>query len=282
MMVISLLGALGVLLVFDGLTRRGDASGWRALARADSWVQEAAIGSLTAARLLALSLVAGAVGALGIAGLTASLVPAVAVGLCCAYLPPAMVAARRRRRRRRFREAWPDAISAMVAAVRAGMSLPEVCVEVAERGPKDLQGAFGAFASAYRASGRFSESLERLRSHAADPIADRVVVALRLANEVGGTDLVRVLRALGDLVRQDLQTRREIEARWSWTVTAARLAAAAPWIVLVVMATRPEAASVYDSTAGIATIGAGLVATVIGYRLMLRAGSLPDDRRLGR
>ncbi|MEA2510448.1 MAG: tight adherence protein, partial [Actinomycetota bacterium] len=120
----------------------------------------------------------------------------------------------------------------------------------------------------------------RLRDELADPIADRVVAALALTYEVGGTELIRVLRSLSDFVREDLRVRREIEARWSWTVTAARTAAAAPWIVLLLMATRPEAAAAYNSSAGAVVIGAGGVATIVGYRLMLRAARLPDERRL--
>jgi tight adherence protein B len=114
----------------------------------------------------------------------------------------------------------------------------------------------------------------------ADPIADRVIAALILTYEVGGTELVRVLRSLGDFVREDLRVRKEIEARWSWTVTAARVAAAAPWIVLLLMATRPEAAAAYNSSSGMAVIGGGAVATIVGYRLMLRASRLPEERRL--
>ncbi|MGH2736073.1 MAG: type II secretion system F family protein, partial [Actinomycetota bacterium] len=72
-----------------------------------------------------------------------------------------------------------------------------------------------------------------------------------------------------------------IEARWSWTVTAARVAAGAPWIVLLMMSTRPEAALAYNSPAGAVTIIAGAIATIVGYRLMLRAGHLPEQRRLG-
>jgi tight adherence protein B len=137
-----------------------------------------------------------------------------------------------------------------------------------------------AFASSYRASGSFRIALDRLRQELADPIADRVVAALALTHEVGGTDLVRVLRTLGDFVREDIRVRKEIEARWSWTVTAARVAAGAPWIVLLLMSTRPEAAMAYNSASGVVVITVGALTTILGYRLMLRAARLPEDRRL--
>jgi tight adherence protein B len=144
----------------------------------------------------------------------------------------------------------------------------------------ELKEGFASFASTYRASGSFAAGLTRLRTELSDPVADRVAIALGLAYEVGGTDLVRVLRALGDFIREDIRIRKEIEARWSWTVTAARVAAAAPWVVLLLMSTRPEAAAAYDSSAGAMVIASGAMATIAGYRLMLRAARLPQEHRL--
>ena len=91
---------------------------------------------------------------------------------------------------------------------------------------------------------------------------------------------MRVLRTLGNFVREDIRVRKEIEARWSWTVTAARVAAGAPWLVLLLMSTRPEAAIAYNSASGVVVVIAGAAATILGYRLMLRAARLPEDRRL--
>ena len=65
------------------------------------------------------------------------------------------------------------------------------------------------------------------------PVGDRVVEALRVAREVGGGDLGPLLRALSGYSRDDLRTRAELESRQSWTVNAARLAVAAPWVVLL-------------------------------------------------
>ncbi len=170
----------------------------------------------------------------------------------------------------------------MIAAVRSGVSLPEACTSLTERGPEGLREGWLSFASTYRATGSFRAGLERLVSTLADPVADRVSAALSIAQDVGGTELVRVLRAVGDFVRDDLRVRKEIEARWSWTVTAARVAAAAPWVVLLLMSTRPESAAAYNTPNGVLVISIGAAATVIGYRLMLRAARLPEDRRLTR
>jgi len=214
------------------------------------------------------------------AGITSSLIVSSALGTAALWLPLALLRTRADKRRRRFGDAWPDAIATLIAAVRAGVALPEACVGLTKRGPGELSPGFEAFTATYRATGSFAAALHRLREVLSDPVADRVAVSLALAHEVGGTDLVRVLRAIGDFVREDLRVRKEVEARWSWTVTAARVAAAAPWIVLLMMSTRPEAADAYDSITGAAIIAAGATATLIGYRLMLRAARLPQEPRL--
>ena len=60
-----------------------------------------------------------------------------------------------------------------------------------------------------------------------------------MAREVGGTELPSVLRDLAVHLRADLALRAEVEARQSWVTGAGKLGLAAPWIVLVLLATRP-------------------------------------------
>ena len=72
---------------------------------------------------------------------------------------------------------------------------------------------------------------------------------------------------------------REVEARQSWIRGAAVLGVAAPWIVLGLLAMRPEGAAAYGSPEGIALIVAGAVLSLVAYRIMLRLGRLPEPRR---
>lgn len=277
---VAALAAMGLLLVYDGIARpprrRDGTRLWRSL---DAVAAESGVRGLNGARLLAAS-AGAATGALVLAaGVTGSFVVAVAASIPAAGLPGSIARRRRDARRRRLREQWPDALATLIAGVRAGVSLPECCAGLAERGPDGIRPGAEAFASTYRATGSFAAALRALQDDLADPVADRVAAALTLAHDAGGTDLVRVLRALADFLREDTRVRREVEARWSWTVTAARVAAAAPWVVLLLMASRPEAARAYDSASGAVVIAAGAACTVLGYRLMLRAARLPEEKR---
>lgn len=212
--------------------------------------------------------------------LSSTLPVALTFGLMAAYLPFALLSGRMRRRQAELAEAWPDAVDNLASAVRAGMSLAEAVSGLAVRGPEPLRPAFDAFARDYQTSGRFGDCLDRLKVRLADPVGDRVVEGLRVAREVGGGDLGRLLRNLSGHLRDDARTRAELEARQSWAVNGARLAVAAPWLVLLLLCFQREVIARYASTAGVFVLGAGAAGCVLAYRVMLRIGRLPSDKRV--
>ncbi len=201
-------------------------------------------------------------------------------GLLAGILPIAVLRERGRRRLREHAELWPDAVDNLASAVRAGLSLPEAVMQLGERGPEGLRPAFVRFARDYQSTGRFETALDRLKNHLADPTGDRVVEALRLARDVGGGDLGRMLRSLSAFLRDDLRTRNEIESRQSWTVNAARLAVAAPWIVLVAMSLQGDVLVRFATGTGTVILLGGAAVCVVAYRLMLWLGRLPGERRV--
>lgn len=179
-----------------------------------------------------------------------------------------------------LRELWPEAVDNLGSAVRAGMSLPEAISALAVRGPAPLQPAFGRFGTAYRASGRFASCLDSLKADLADPVGDRVCETLRVAREVGGSDLGSVLRTLSELLRADARTRSELETRQGWIVNAARLAVAAPWLVLLLLGTQSATLQAYNTAAGTIVLIVGAVVCFVAYRIMLRIGRLPVEARV--
>jgi len=205
---------------------------------------------------------------------------ALAFGVMAGYAPFVVVAGRVRRRQAELAEVWPDAVDNLASAVRAGMSLAEAVSGLAVRGPEPLREAFDQFALDYQVSGRFGESLDRLKERLADPTGDRVVEGLRVAREVGGGELGRLLRNLSGYLRDDARTRSEMEARQAWTVNGARLAVAAPWIVLLFMSFQSEVIRRYASPAGVLVLAVGAATCLVAYRLMMRLGRLPTERRI--
>jgi tight adherence protein B len=211
-----------------------------------------------------------------------SQVPAIGLvfGSMAAALPIAVLNGRASRRLREHAAVWPDAVDNLTSAVRAGLSLPEALIQLGERGPDQLRDSFVQFGRDYQSTGRFHESLDLLKDRLSDPVGDRVVEALRIAREVGGGDLGRMLRSLSGFLRDDLRTRGELESRQSWTVNGARLAVAAPWLVLLLMCVQGAVVQRFATGLGLAVLLTGAALCAVAYRLMMWIGRLPTDRRI--
>jgi tight adherence protein B len=273
---------VGLLLIFRAITvpaetiRRSPAAG----TGIRTLLQEAGVSTVSPLGLVSSALVCGLVVGLVVLGVSRTPPVAAAFAVIAAYAPIAVLRGRVRRRRLEFAEVWPEAVDNLASAIRAGLSLPEALTQLGERGPEPLREPFRGFGRDYLATGRFAECLDRLKDELADPVGDRVIEALRIAREVGGGDLGRMLRALSRFLRDDVRTRSELESRQAWVVNGARLAAAAPWAVLLALSMQPEVIGRYRSAAGVIVLVVGGGACLIAYRLMVRLGRLPPERRV--
>ena len=249
-------------------------------ARLQDDITQAGYASVSPGNVLTASLLAGVL-VFALMQATTRVVPvAVCFGVMAAYAPIALVRMRARSRRAQLRDLWPDAVDNIASGVRAGLALPEALSQLAIRGPDELRPAFAAFAEDYRTTGRFQDCLDRLKDRLADPVGDRLVESLRIAREVGGSDLGRLLRTLSTFLREDARTRAELETRQGWTINAARLASAAPWIVLAMMSFQRDSLRAYSSPGGVVVLLIGAGVTVVAYRLMVRIGRLPQEERV--
>jgi tight adherence protein B len=274
------LGSGLLLLWWACWARPDDASDRRRPAWLAQWTIDVQAAGVSTAVVLAATAACALASALLL--LTVTGVPALAAcgAAIAGWLPVAVVRRRARLRHARLREVWPEVVDNLSSAVRAGLSLPEALAQLSVRGPEVLRPAFARFAHEYRATGRLSTALDVLQDELADPVGDRIVVAIRIARDTGGSDLGRLLRTLSGFLRQDARLRSELEGRQGWTVNAARLAVAAPWVVLLVLATRPESVAAYRSPSGALVLLVGAVVCLLSYRVMLWIARLPDERRV--
>jgi tight adherence protein B len=243
-------------------------------------IAEAGIEAVTPRQLLATCAGIGMSVALVFLVISRTWPVALAFGAFAAYAPVALLRRRVRQRLSELRDVWPDAVDNLASAVRAGLSLPEALTQLGVRGPEALRRPFARFGEDYRASGRFSACLDRLKDRLADPTGDRICESLRIAREVGGSDLGRLLRTLSSFLRDDARTRAELETRQGWVVNAARLAVAAPWLLLGLLSLQTESVRAYNAPGGWVVLAVGAATCLVAYRLMLRLGRLPEDGRV--
>lgn len=277
---LGLLLGLGLLLLVLPPRLAGSSARDRSAGPLRRRLDAAGLGDVAVARVVATcagSAIAGAV-----VMLVASGSPAVAVGFAvlAGWLPLGALGRRASRRRRALTAAWPDAVDDLASSVRAGMSLSDALAALADRGPAALRPAFARFAADHRVTGSFGTCLDRLKTDLSDPVGDRVVEALRLARDVGGTELGRLLRTLSAVLREEARTRAELEARQGWAVNAARLAVAAPWATLAFLSLRPGALAAYDSTGGLLVLAVSAGTSALAYAVMRRIGRLPGEERV--
>lgn len=248
--------------------------------RIDGLIHAAGIPRLTRSGLVGTCVGSSVVVAAGALIVTAMPMVAVLAGFGAASVPIVLLRRRIAQQSKARQQAWPDAVDQLASAVRAGLALPEAVADLSRRGPAPLRVSFTEFDAEYRASGSFTRALDALQDALADSVADRVCASLRIARDVGGSDLGQVLRTLSALLREDLRTRGEIAARQSWTVNAARMSVAAPWVTLALLSTRPEAVAAFTTWTGTALLAAAAVVSLVAYRLMRMLGRLSTPERV--
>jgi tight adherence protein B len=176
--------------------------------------------------------------------------------------------------------AWPEVIDHLMSGIQSGLSLTESLAGLSTRGPEILRPAFNEFRTSLYRHGDINEAISELKELFHNHGSDQIFEALLVSKSLGGSELLAILRTLGDFLRQDLALRREIEVKHGWIKNSAHLSAAAPWILLLLLSTQPTTAAAYSTSAGIAILIAGLVMTAIAYVWMNRLGRLPQTPRV--
>jgi len=214
-------------------------------------------------------------------GVLGVVVPALAIGTLCAAIPARAEQSNIHRRETAHNDRWPDFITYMRSSVAAGSTLPDAFVDAGHR----IGHEFSRYADVvqYENSfgGGFVAALAQLRHELEDPVSDRVLATVAIAQQTGGRRVGDVLSALGSSVADDIRLKKAHDAALTeqrWTATVALVA---PWALLSLsILTNPQAAFAFRSPEGSLIVLGGLVATGLGWVLARRASRLRADPRL--
>jgi tight adherence protein B len=212
--------------------------------------------------------------------MTRSVVIALAFGALAAGIAFVTVRAKNNLNEAALIAAWPEVIDHLMSGIQSGLSLTESLAGLSTRGPEVLRPAFTQFKATLYGSGDLTQAIEELKALFAHHGSDQIFEALIISKALGGSDLLQILRSLGDFLRQDLALRREIEVKHGWIKNSAHLSAAAPWILLLLLSTQPSTAAAYSTSTGAMILIAGLVMTGVAYIWMNRLGRLPQTPRV--
>jgi len=212
--------------------------------------------------------------------MTRSVVIALAFGAFAAGIAFVTIRAKNNLNEAELIAAWPEVIDHLMSGIQSGLSLTESLSGLSTRGPEILRPAFTQFKADLYGSGDLTQAIEDLRTMFAHHGSDQIFEALIISKALGGSELLQILRSLGDFLRQDLALRREIEVKHGWIKNSAHLSAAAPWILLLLLSTQPRTAAAYSTPTGAIILLIGLVMTAIAYLWMNRLGRLPQTPRI--
>ena len=176
--------------------------------------------------------------------------------------------------------AWPEVIDHLMSGIQSGLSLTESLAGLATRGPEILRPAFLDFRTSLYRHGDLGEAIQELKALFHHHGSDQIFEALLISKALGGSELLSILRTLGDFLRQDLALRREIEVKHGWIKNSAHMSAIAPWILLLLLSTQPSTSAAFSTPTGGAILLAGLAMTAIAYLWMNHLGHLPQTPRV--
>jgi tight adherence protein B len=166
-------------------------------------------------------------------------------------------------------------IDDMASAVRAGMGAPEAMWQAATRLPVHYALIFDEAHVLWQARG-FSAALQLLRSSCADRDIVQLVEVLTVVQTTGSETLATALSQLARMARARHELRNEVQGRQAVTVTAARVAVAAPWLVLVLTSGRPQTRDAFLSASGIGVLAAVAFLCGLSYVAMQRLSRIDD------
>jgi tight adherence protein B len=209
------------------------------------------------------------------------IVPALGAGGFAATAPAASYRQRRSRRLAEAREAWPRLIEEIrLLTGSLGRSVPQALLDVGRRGPVELRPAFAAAEREWLLSTDFARTTAVLKARLADPTADAACETLLVAHEIGGSEVDRRLAALVEDRIQDLQGRKDAQAKQAGVRFARRFVLLVPLGMALAGLSIGTGRAAYETALGQSLVVLGL-AVVVAYWLWAgRLLRLPEEERV--
>jgi tight adherence protein B len=289
-LLLALVGAYGVFLLYTAVAFRWPGLGFgpaavesrRArTARTRQWMVQAGLDEVRPAEFGTVMAALFVVGAALAFVLFGGVIPAFLAGAFAASFPVASYKSRRDKRRSEAREAWPRMIEEIrLLTGSLGRSVPQALLEVGRRGPAELRPAFAAAEREWLISTDFARTTEVLKARLADPTADAACETLLVAHEVGGSDVDRRLAALVEDRIQDLQGRKDAQAKQAGVRFARRFVLIVPLGMALAGLSIGTGRSAYQTALGQLLVALGLLVVVGCWLWAGRLMKLPEEERV--
>lgn len=197
--------------------------------------------------------------------LTQTIVVSIPLSIVAGSFPWIKSLSHERKKQKSIQDAWPEALDHINSAIKSGVSISEALSNLAERGPIVLSPLFKEYKCQVKSDGNLESALKNLCRSTQDPVFRRLTQTILLVRNVGGVQVGLVLRTFTEFLRNDLAAKREIEMRHGWISNTARIAASAPWLLLIFLTFQPQTRQAYNTLTGATVILCGSLLIFIAY-----------------
>jgi tight adherence protein B len=182
---------------------------------------------------------------------------------------------KQRRRRQTFEAQLPEAIDMLVSAMRAGYSFQAAMNFIGQEMVAPLGPEFARFYEEQRLGIDVRTALTRLQDRIDSLDLRMFVTAVLIQRETGG-NLAEILTNLSDLMRQRVAVRGQIETLTAEPKLSAKILAALPVLVFLVINLVDPAfmRPMITSEVGRIALFAASISVIVGYFIMLRIADI--------
>jgi len=188
--------------------------------------------------------------------------------------------AKARTRGRLIQEEWPTVLESLESAAQSSMPLLNSIRDLGESSNLLVASEFAYACHLCDRGVSLDTALEQLKPRLGLAICDSTIETLRVVNDSGGAGFVSALRHQAKAIRDDTALFQQVAAKQGWVRGTAKVAVAAPWLIVILLASRPENAQAYSSAQGSLLLLAGLLASMLAIRLIALIGAIDERRRV--
>jgi tight adherence protein B len=175
---------------------------------------------------------------------------------------------------------WPEVIDSLQSAASSGFGLVDSLAEVGRSGPVRIRAVFEALVERLDSGSTVDHALDWFKTQFGQLQTDRLAELIRVVHRSGGVGYLDSLREQALRTRQEIALWGELDSKQGWVTGTAKLAIVAPWIIVATLSARSENVAIYNTTEGTTVLLAGLLISLVAYRLVALMGNLSKPRRV--
>ena len=185
-----------------------------------------------------------------------------------------------RARRKAITVVFPAVIESLHSAVVSGLELNLAFQDIGRVGPIPVRQSFKELSSRIDAGYELQDTLLWLKNEFADSRIDQLCEYLLLSQDSGGVSLAENLETLSQRIRSQGRLLEQIAAKQGWVIGTAKLALVTPWLIVGLLALRPENSIAYSSSSGMLVLSSAVLLSLLAYLAITLMANLPQPKRV--